>query len=132
MTPRKTRWTGTYRYSDTGINEGVDFRMELLVDASGNVTGIIDDGPNGIPEPATIEGRIEGSTITFVKRYQSPWIVDATGELVRVPDQPSHELHYVGEIDDVFMLLDGTWTVDCGAEGGDTCASGGWAATREP
>ena len=132
-------WTGVYTYDP--IPElpeklhDAPFDLSLNVGWFGRFTGVIIDHPPGIPEQATIAGRISGNTIHFTKKYRSLWIVDELGKLTNLPDERSLVLHYEGQFDQHRTCISGTWKIVAehrrisGTEWNVPTTSGRWNAT---
>lgn len=108
-----THWHGVYSYDpmpelpDSFID--THFALHLTLGWFGRFKGVAHDAPEGIPEPATIRGRLTRSRIRFRKQYPSMWVTDESGNQTTVPDQPSHVLHYNGEFSDDRQRMTGTW-----------------------
>ena len=68
--------------------------------------------------PATIQGFIEGSMISFIKQYPCYCTIDEAGNVTLFENQPASEIHYSGTlINDHF---EGEWEISMVyiAEGG--------------
>lgn len=108
-----TSWLGVYRYDSDenrlGTSLAVDFEMKLTWRWFGRFTGMIVESEQGVPEPAQIRGRLADKRIHFTKKYRSLWVVEQSGEIVRVPNQRPLVLHYEGEIVDRGRRIVGRW-----------------------
>lgn len=80
-----THWRGVYSYDQTynlpEVYADTEFEMQLTFGWLGRFTGRIDDADPGIPEPATIRGRITESRISFEKQYSKLWLTDENGKV---------------------------------------------------
>lgn len=94
------RWTGIYNYPVAHPPNGFE---AVLRDANGAITGMVseqDDDPeaNGRILEAVIEGRREGSAVTFTKMYV---------DVERMPDA----IFYSGTIDPDGNEISGRWEI---------------------
>jgi hypothetical protein len=110
-----THWRGVYSYDQTynlpDLYAATEFEMHLTLGWLGRFTGRIDDADPGIPEPATIRGRVTESKISFKKQYSKLWLPDETGKVFAIPGQRSYILHYVGDFIENRNRITGTWQI---------------------
>ena len=108
-------WTGTYRYNDSSLMRQptpiVAFRMTISLDWFGRFFGTIDEDEHGVPETASIRGRVRGLHISFRKWYPSFWMTNEEGEKIRVPGLEPFVLYYRGDISEDLALVRGVWEV---------------------
>lgn len=104
-------WTGSYAYGGdlSARMPTVAFDCRLATSWLGRLSGEIVDGAGGVPEPATIAGRVRGRRVTFEKRHAHFWIDDG-GELKPLKDASVPPIRYVGEVTDGGRVVAGTWT----------------------
>jgi len=107
-------WLGSYRYDPAEhlpeTLPQVDFEMEITWRWFGRFTGVIVESEDGVPEPAQISGRLAGQRMRFTKMYRSFWIIDQSGEIIRVPHQRPLVLCYKGELTDSNIRIAGRWS----------------------
>ncbi len=111
-----TRWRGVYSYDQsfnglTDVYADTEFEMQLAIGWFGRFTGKVLDSEPGITEPASIQGRLTKSRITFRKRYASLWVTNESGMLTVVPGQPSYILYYTGEFFENRNRIQGSWQI---------------------
>lgn len=110
-----THWRGVYSYDQTynlpDVYADTEFEMFLKIGWLGRFTGRINDTDPGIPEPASIRGRITDSRISFEKQYSRLWLLDLTGKLFAIHGQRSFKVHYVGEFIENRNRIIGTWQI---------------------
>ena len=79
-----TQWRGVYAYDQSfnGLTKAyadTEFEMQLTIGWFGRFTGKVLDSEPGITEPASIQGRLTKSRITFRKMYASFWVTEESG-----------------------------------------------------
>ena len=88
-----------------------EFDMRLKLGWFGRFIGSIVDSENGIPEPATIRGRLSGSLISFSKLYASLWVEDLSGEFKAIPGEKSYVIYYAGKLIEQRNRIVGNWEI---------------------
>jgi hypothetical protein len=98
------KWEGYYNYGAAyGLQTHdtiVSFTVEISIDEHGIIKGTCTD--DIIKElsiaPAIIEGTYENETLFFIKKYPCLILVDENNKLTTVPDKPSSEIQYKGNL----------------------------------
>jgi hypothetical protein len=135
------KWVGQYTYGPTYQEElrgrSVSFTLDMEVGSYGAVTGRIADAYADIlvaENWATIQGRIRGKAIKFVKVYRNLWTMTQHDEIRVHLGHPSQEVHYTGNFqDDEFT---GEWRIHSAFVGVDGRVEervdrGSWSMRRE-
>jgi len=128
-------WVGQYTFGDgypkSYKGKSVLFSVEMTID-DGELTGNCFDNDHPFDEPATLEGSVENDLISFVKRYPHAFVVDDDGKTILMPDEPSHEVYYNGEL--IGGMFRGSWAIILGGSTEDNVEFGGsgtWTMQRE-
>jgi hypothetical protein len=109
-----TRWRGSYAYppGTPGLAfERVPFVMTLRHGWFGGITGSIEDGEGGIPDPARVSGRFRGTSIRFRKVYPRVWLPGIDGRLICVPIAAPSTVLYAGTASFDRRSIEGTWSI---------------------
>ena len=110
-----SRWRGVYSYDKTpnlpSSCVDTEFDMRLKLGWFGRFTGSIEDSAHGIPEPATIRGRLSRAHISFSKSYVSFWVDDLSGEFKAIPGEKSYLIHYAGKFIEQRNRIVGNWEI---------------------
>jgi hypothetical protein len=109
------KWNGHYVYGegypDNLYGQAVPFDIEWT-NNDGSLTGTCTDEVTAKyykDRPASIQGFIDGSTISFIKQYPCYCTIDEAGNVTLYENQPASEIHYSGTwIDDHF---EGEWEI---------------------
>ena len=112
-----SRWTGIFRYdpvADVKLPGETTFTMRLDHAALGGFTGAVDDGDGGIPEPATVTGRIFLRSMRFAKRYPHLWLPSTenpAGPLAILPGAAPVPVRYLGRLAADGCSAEGRWAI---------------------
>lgn len=110
-----TQWLGVYCYDQDfhlpDLYAETKFEMILVLGWFGRFKGTILDAEPGIPELASIRGRLNGAGIAFSKQYASLWIPDKSRQLAVISGQKSYVVYYVGEMVEGGTRITGTWHI---------------------
>ena len=97
----------------------------------------IDTGGHGInPDPAIINGFLDGDEISFVKQYASKHYTGENGEIIVEKNIPGPEINYFGTYNKRDNTFNGDWDIVIGTEqvGGswfDYSCTGTWYMKRK-
>jgi len=112
-----SRWSGVYRYDpEAGVEVPGEtaFTMRLVHASFGGFTGVIDDGEGGIPEPASVTGRIFLRSMRFAKRYPRLWVPsaeDPSAPLEVLAGVVPAPVRYVGRLAADGCSVEGRWAI---------------------
>jgi len=114
------QWEGHFTYGEGYTaafqEKKVRFALDIQVE-DGVLTGYSTDSrTQGLfKEPAKIEGRVDGDSIAFIKRYPCLVTSDQDGNSILVPEQPSLDIIYAGKLHKSFLFnryyLKGSWKI---------------------
>jgi hypothetical protein len=108
-------WKGQFTYGNTypkGIRgTSVDFTTEWTLD-DGIIKGVCidEESKKFLDTHSTINGFVEGITISFIKKYPCLWEEDESGKATIFKHIPSPEIHYSGLFTD--GRFEGDWEVE--------------------
>lgn len=112
MIPISGQWNGTYtlgpEYGEKLEGKTEQFTLTLTEMEPGVFEGIAIDLADN--ELAHVHGYVEGTFISFVKRYDNPQVIeeDGTTRPLEANVEQWH-LHYSGNYDEVFAKFTGEW-----------------------
>ena len=110
------RWGDLYQYDESPTlppdQPSMNFDLQIQVDECGQISGWIEDGKYGIPEPAMVKGQNSLDQIWFKKTYRSLWVLSEIGESCEVPEAGPHIIHYEGVLDSTATRMVGTWRIE--------------------
>jgi hypothetical protein len=120
-------WAGEYSYDPSPSLSTelpiVRFTLAAEIGWFGHLTGTVRDDPErGIPVPATIDGKVAGTLVTFQKQYPVFYVYDGERSITLtesvekqgiVMDQEilPAPVRYRGEYDPDTMEIHGTWEI---------------------
>jgi len=116
-------WEGSYSYGSgygknlAGTKES--FLVEIVLKdgvLSGSCTDRLTRERMGAP--AVLTGFIEGTLISFIKKYVYNVLVNEKGEEVIDKAKKPHEVHYTGSFDPVANSFSGDWDIEVVLEKG--------------
>lgn len=106
------KWKGALVYGkEYGAMAGKELLFEFdLQQSAEKVWGTaMDTGGTGqSPDPANLEGYIEGDTFTFTKQYESLHFTDG-GDMILDRTRKGPPIQYIGKYDLVETKFEGTW-----------------------
>jgi hypothetical protein len=108
------KWTGTIVYGKEygkHSNKELFFDLEIIQDSdkiSGNAMDI--RGAGSSPDPATINGTIDGTSIKFIKQYSS-WHYYYKGATKVDKSRAGSEIHYSGQWMENEQRFKGDWII---------------------
>ncbi len=120
-------WAGEYCYDESPESPtprpGVRFTLTAEKGWFGHVSGTVQDDPErGIPVPATIDGKVAGTRLTFQKQYPVFYVAGDDRPItlreflgqqgVEIDeDVPPAPVRYRGDYDPEAMEIHGTWEI---------------------
>lgn len=115
-------WTGEYEYERSTVGRRFTFTLRLRQKLFGRVSGLVVDGPGGMPEEGLVVGRARGRRLTFWKHLPVARVLSedgtrtlaehAAGLGYEVDEATPHPpIRYDGVISDDGSRITGTWEV---------------------
>lgn len=107
------KWVGAYsygeEYEEPMKGKTVAFEMEITI-VNGIIKGECSDGEAAayFNQPATIEGSVNGQSISFIKSYPHYWQHEKDGPRF-LPKLPSQQISYAGIL--VNDRFEGEWEI---------------------
>lgn len=108
------KWVGQYTYGneypESLRGKSINFLMDC-VDVNGVISGTVTDEETShiFNEPGTFSGFVEDNFTSFIKLYPFHVSFDENENLSAVTEQPSHEIHYSGYLQD--GAFSGDWEI---------------------
>ncbi|MCB0472465.1 MAG: hypothetical protein KDC56_05335 [Flavobacteriaceae bacterium] len=107
------KWNGAITYGkEYGKFAGNEVLFEMeIVQNNDHFHGVSKDtGGFGVnPDPASIEGKITGDTISFIKVYPTFHYINSMGEQKINPSRKGSEIRYTGKYDKAKEVISGNW-----------------------
>jgi hypothetical protein len=114
------KWTGYFKYGKSyppgQRGKNVAFSLDII-NIDGFITGTCIDelSKDLFNNPATIEGRAEEYSVSFIKRYPGLVTLNVQHQPVVVQDKPSEGIQYAGRLQNKFLsnkyVLIGQWDI---------------------
>ena len=141
-TDNMQHWSGQYSFDKrlelllpNGLKT-VDFELSFRLKLFGFITGEIRDGAEGVPELATVRGRLKPeASIRFKKTYPNTWAPDRETQQLYVFENRKQVVYYKGIFENPARVV-GAWEIHsqrrvvAGMEYAIPHLTGSWNATR--
>jgi len=129
------RWKGSYSHLDeNGQLKGspIDFIFELEEDEDASFEGrsIEPDAEACFQDPILVSGFMEGSFISFIKKYPSLLLYDPHRGYFTDPEKEHPDIEYEGEVNEAGDGFTGTFMMYFRLDGEDYLQTGSWMMSR--